>query len=135
METIKEEKKADLEQLLNTLIKKGWKPRWRKKTLHITIYDCDLNVYLDWWFMDEDKKSFRELVSKESWLWQFVCENKMEKKMEKNHRWIWINSWAKSAYQSYPLYSMERYEYRVIESSLKDDSELEDFLLNSIKLD
>ena len=27
METIKEEKKADLEQLLNSLIEKGWKPR------------------------------------------------------------------------------------------------------------
>ena len=26
METIKEEKKADLEQLLNSLIEKGWKP-------------------------------------------------------------------------------------------------------------
>ena len=47
METIKEEKKADLEKLLNTLCEKGWKPFGRKKTLHITIYDCDLNVYFD----------------------------------------------------------------------------------------
>ena len=124
-----------LEQLLNSLIEKGWKPFGRKKTLHITIYDCDLNVYFDWWFMNEDKKSFRELVSKESWLWQFCCENRITKKMEKNHRWIWINSWAKSAYQSYPVYTMEKCEYRIIESSLKDESELEDFLLSNIKVE
>jgi hypothetical protein len=43
----KRKEKADLEQLLNSLIERGWKPRNRKKTLHITIYDCDLNVYLD----------------------------------------------------------------------------------------
>lgn len=30
---------------------------------------------------------------------------------------------------------METYEYRLIEASLKDESELEEFLLNSIKLD
>ena len=28
-----------------------------------------------------------------------------------------------------------RYEYRLIESSLKDESELEDFLLSNIKVD
>jgi hypothetical protein len=34
--------------------------------------------------MNEDKKSFRELVSKESNLWQFVSENGMVKK----NKWI-----------------------------------------------
>lgn len=136
METIKEEKKADLEQLLNSLIEKGWKPfgrrpEWIKKAEQ---YVGTFN-WVHWWLDYQKRATIRELVSKESWLWQFVCENRMEKKMERNHRWIWINSRAKSAYQSYPVYTMERYEYRVIESSLKDDSELEDFLLSNIKVD
>ena len=76
-----------LEQLLNLLIWKGWKPRNREKTLHITCYASDLSIYLDWWFMNEDTKSLRELVSKESLLWQFVCENGMLN----IEYWIWYN--------------------------------------------
>jgi len=120
METIKKEKKADLEQLLNSLLKKGWLPRWRKKTLHITIYDCDLNVYLDWWFMNEDKKSFRELVSKESNLWQFVCENGYIKEIETD--WLEIRNW-------------DNPKHWIVESALCDEDKLEEFLLNNIKVE
>ena len=126
-----------MEELLNKLIEKGWdvfpdtKFFWNKDKLRFSTFS-------KWkkriWFWNDDY-TYRELVSKESWLWQFVCENGMTMKMEKNHRWIWINSWAKSAYQSYPVYTMERYEYRLIESSLCDEDKLEEFLLNSIKLD
>lgn len=142
METIKEEKKDDLEQLLNSLIEKGWLPfgewchRSPYKKVHIhKNYNKERTYALFYSNNHTHWKVLRQLVSRESWLWQFVCENKMEKKMEKNHRWIWINSWAKSAYQSYPVYTMERYEYRLIESSLKDESELEDFLLSNIKIE
>jgi len=41
--------------------------------------------------MNEDKKSFRELVSKESNLWQFVCENGMIPK--ENHERVYDVSW------------------------------------------
>ena len=111
METKKEEKKADLEQLLNSLIEKGWKP----------FGNCNRFDFRDLWlyyFANEDgrwsKYPLRMLVSRESGLWQFVCENgmvDMENKRPAN------------------------YQYRLIESALKDESELEDFLLNSIKLD
>jgi hypothetical protein len=107
------------------LIEKGWKPFGRKKTLHITIYDCDLSVYLDWWFMNEDKKSFRELVSKESWLWQFVCENRLQP-TNKSGGWDygdWFTWWTCMAY-----------EYRLIETALTDEDKLEEFLLENIKL-
>lgn len=116
-----------LEEILNRLMGWWWEPRGRKKTLHITIYDCDLNVYLDWWFMNEDKKSFRELVSKESWLWQFVCENGMVKMKE----WYY---WQNIALIHSEEYDYCDYQYWVIESSLKDESELEDFLLSNIKV-
>lgn len=129
--------KSDLEQLLNALIEKGWKPRGRSKelyrnnrniTLHITIYDCDLNVYLDWWFMNEDKKSFRELVSKESWLWQFVCENGMVDKKSERYYKCFIAPYEDA--NDYEVLS--DLEYRLIEASLRDESELEDFLLSNI---
>ena len=125
-----------MEELLNKLIEKGWdvfpdtKFFWNKDKLRFSTFS-------KWkkhiWFWNDDY-TYRELVSKESWLWQFVCENGMTKKMEKNHRWIWINSWAKSAYQSYPVYTMERYEYRIIESALCDEDKLEKFLLDNIKV-
>ena len=116
-----------------------WEPRGRKKTLHITIYDCDLNVYLDWWFLNEDKKSFRELVSKESWLWQFVCKNGMVKNVD-DYSWElydwthWQCDVYKNWYEWWTRWEQVDYEYRLIESSLKDESELEDFLLSNIKV-
>jgi len=135
--------KADLEQLLskllNDLVRMWWKPFNRDKTLHIDCYDkCKwLNykwVHLDGWFMNEENRTLRELVSIDSWLWQFVCENGM---VDKQHWYIeelkwwkadddeeWHDNWEER-------YSTE-YQFRLIESSLKDESELEDFLLQSI---
>ena len=139
----KKEKKADLEQLLtkllNDLLRMWWKPFNRDKTLHIDCYDkCKwLNykwIHLDGWFMNEESRTLRELVSIDSWLWQFVCENGMIKEEHKHERildptfWEW---WADCKRQEHDW----NYWYRLIESSLKDESELEDFLLNSIKLD
>ena len=111
------EKKADLEQLLNSLIEKGWKPRWYE---WVAFYIENKVINWLWWW----KTTFRELVSKESWLWQFVCENCLQ---------VWeFNNRERNGKD---LYTDIYYEYRLIESALKDESELEDFLLNSIKLD
>ena len=124
-----------MEELLNKLIEKGWKPynlntieKAEKRTefwfTFTTIYKEKSDVF-----------TIRELVSRESGLWQFVCENGMTKKMEKNPRGIWINSWAKSAYEKYPVFTMEKAEYRIIESALTDEDKLEDFLLSNIRID
>lgn len=104
-----------LEQLLNSLIEKGWRPfgREKKELKFVEIWkemllEWEENYYCSKWY------SYRELVSKESWLWQFVCENgivDMEYKRPAN------------------------YTYRIIESALKDESELEEFLLSNIKVD
>ena len=135
METIKEEKKADLEQLLskllNDLLRMWWKPFNREKTLHIDCYDkCKwLNykwIHLDGWFMNEESRTLRELVSIDSWLWQFICENKLQ---PTNRSGGWEYS------DGYTWWTCMAYQFRLIESSLKDESELEDFLLNLIKLD
>ncbi len=119
-----------MEELLNKLIEKGWKPFGRKKTLHITIYDCDLNVYFDWWFMNEDKKSFRELTNKESWLWQFVCENGMQRKTE-------THILEKPIWESYCVAKFGDWDYKywLIWSALTDEDKLEDFILDNVKID
>jgi hypothetical protein len=74
----------------------------------------------------DDYYSLRDLVSKESWLWQFVCENRLQP-TNKSGGWDygdWFTWWTCMAY-----------EYRLIESALCDEDKLEEFLLNSIKLD
>lgn len=127
-----------LENLLNILLERGWKPRNREKTLHICCYGkckwMDYQwVHLDGWFMNEDSKKFRELVSKESWLWQFCVENGMininywnirEYYSEQDNWWIYLRR----------LNGEDNYEYRLIESSLKNKDELEEFLLENIQI-
>ena len=102
-----------LEDLLNTLIKRGWKPFGMKDVFIDTWEWYDFEA---WWIILKKEKGwtytceskympYRMLCTKSSWLWQFVCEN-----------------WG-------------HYQYRLIESALKDESELEEFLLNSIIID
>lgn len=126
-----------LEQLLNSLIEKGWKPfgedikqivknrlfLWyvSKTPVPLSTLECKFSWVL------------RELVSKESWLWQFVCENGMIKEQYKHERildptfWEW---WADCKRQEHDW----KYWYRLIESALKDESELESFILDNIKV-
>jgi len=67
----------------------------------------------------------RFLVSKESWLWQFVCENDLYPPYIK-HRW----------FRDLPTNWLQIHDYRywVIESALCDENKLEDFLLSNIKV-
>ena len=114
-----------MEELLNKLIEKGWKPfGYKGMKATVNIY-WEIRFEREWHFFIE---TFRTLTSKESWLWQFVCENGMEKMAE----WFyWQNI--------FPLDSIEYeyvdYQYWIIESALKDESELEQFLLDNIKID
>ena len=127
--------KNKLEPLLNILIQRGRKPYWiEKDDIEVFEYNKDRkNIsiwYMNWvspseWDYDWLFMSLRELVSKESWLWQFVCENCLLVKVPW-HYWSWDSNYQWR-------WSEDRYpEYRLIESSLKDESELEDFLLSNI---
>ena len=123
----KEEKKAGLEQLLtkllNDLLRMWWKPFEREDVEE--IYED-----IEWWWCIRVKcgkdycfnnKSTREIVSKSSWLWQFVCENGM---VEYHHYW-----------GNTELERNEWYQYRLIESALCDEDKLEDFILENVKID
>ena len=85
--------------------------------------------------MDSELFDLRQLTSKESWIWQFVCENRkywytIPECWIKNPKLCneWIESVEKECNQN-------SYEYYIIESSLIDEDELEQFLLDNIKVD
>lgn len=99
-----------------------WQTRWKR----------------DFWFWElwEIKYSLRELVSKESGLWQFCVKNKLVNVWK-----TYIKAYTKRFRDVYELkkdeadeYSDTEYEYWLIESALRDESELEKFLLDNIKV-
>ena len=91
--------------------------------------------------MDSELFDLRQLTSKESWLWQFVCENKLVETDDDYSRERYrYNHWMQKEYKSWVIkwearkYQVD-YEYRIIESALKDEDDLEKFLLDNIKVD
>ena len=68
------------------------------------------------------------IVSKNSGLWQFVCENGMIKEPREDFRW------TNDFQLDYIEFNQTDFQYWLLESSLTDESELEDFLLSNIKL-
>lgn len=126
--------KADLEQLLNNLIEKGWKPR--QHTDFVRCNYCD--TYSEFSFETENESwiwehTIRQLVSKESWLRQFCVDKGMVRNEKLTHNWVsqvewWLDVDCKR--KTTP----KDYEYRLIESALKDECEIEDFLLSNIKV-
>ena len=123
----KRKEKADLEQLLNSLIEKGWIPFGDENVKEIKIYS-DMDMECIYWKKKSDFYYFspRKITSKESWLWQFVCENRMVvRKRQWTNRWWW---------EPEKCFDYKDYSYRLIESALLDEDKLEDFLLNSISL-
>jgi len=132
-----------MEELLNKLIEKGWKPR-NVISKNIYIYKVEDKINLsysefledEWEVMHEDEwYSLRDLVSKWSWLWQYVCENGM---IDGTDRWT-LNARQKSIYDKYITSEKEFTPrmawYRLIESALCDEDKLEEFLLDNIKVE
>lgn len=81
--------------------------------------------------MDSELFDLRQLTSKESWLWKFLCENKMVKE-DDGHITIIIN-----VYKDYEsiVDGWWDYHYWLMICSILDESELEQFLLDNIKID
>ena len=125
-----------LEQLLNSLIEKGWRienPKARIWDVKYMYWLRELRIVYETDRRDAVRQyPIRFLVSKESNLWQFVCENGMVKK-EWNSEWTIIYPNERTGdYQKCHSYCKWQSEYWILESSLKDESELEQFLLSNI---
>lgn len=126
----------ELENLLNSLIQRGWKPgdfpgeseikisEYQGVVIYMKTEDAVLGV----------KTKLRDLVSIESGLWQFVCENSLIKQCKgticKNPKTYW-NAWS---IQWEWWYWCDIAEYRLLESALIPEKELAQFLLDNIKV-
>ena len=122
-----------MEELLNKLIKGWWKPRWENEPIYML---SSKKLYIP--DTMEVNRSLRDLVSKESGLWQFVCE--MSVNNYNKEKWK-VLTWKKFEDNKYQInwYSnwwwyIQDYEYWLIESALKDEDKLEKFLLENIKI-
>ena len=127
-----------LEQLLNSLIEKGWEPFWLKCCVKVKYYwyndICFFEIAMNkWWDVNSVSvfnRTLRDIASIDSWLRQFVCKNRFLKwpdstdERQKNPIW--------ASYDE--LFYASQYQFYLIESALRDKNKLEDFLLNNIKL-
>lgn len=142
-----------LEELLNKLIEKGWKPfgiygNWELEWERICIeeqtntneyYNKAYYINVDYvefnWLCDEDKNfsdkfSLRDIVSRESWLWQFCVENGM----------VFIPKWEipyveRNYIFDYECYEVSEFKYWLMVWALLNEDELEQFLLDNIKIE
>lgn len=132
----------ELEKLLNSIIKRGWKPAWFQGESRIEIFeDWDITIYMD---VDniivKAKINLRNIVSIKSWLWQFVCDKELvqHKTSEKI-----INRYIKETVEreSWNITEADVVctdldpEYRLLESSLIPEEELGKFLVENIKVE
>jgi len=125
----------ELENLLTSLVQRGWKPKDREvvsikldqeftKSEGKTVFYCSCK---DWFWFYAD---LRWIVSLESGLWQFVCINDLYKyssdELVLNPSWRpdWLSSdWSFFCWNS---------EYRLLESALLPEEELGQFLIDNI---
>lgn len=131
-----------MEELLNKLIEKGWKPFGNKEIVDCKTAEMNINLLNEEVnkvskFKDKvaftnsvlifDEINLRELVSKESWLWQFVCENGIIE--DEHYCWDWYTHWD----ENWRIEIRQKdYRYRLIQSALCDENKLEDFILSNI---
>lgn len=132
-----------LEQLLNKLIEKGWCPMWKEYTWphkpfislngdNVHWLQFYYNERWDWDYRLQKVFTLREIVSINSGLWQFVCEHWMVK----TYMNIEHESRRHSDKKHTPVWAFDNQSYYyLIESSLKDESELESFILDNIKIE
>lgn len=115
----------ELENLLNSLIRRGRKP-FGEETTRIDVVNNAIIITPDDFFSDDKKMSIRDISSLGSGLWQFVCRNKLYKKTNEKFREnvskVWLNTW----------WFAHNHQYRLLESSLIPEEELGQFLIDNI---
>ena len=117
----------ELENLLTSLIQRGRKPWGLRYFAEVMVFKTYIDFITKKWA--SSPTSLRELVSLESGLWQFVCNNKLYKKTNEKFREnvskVSLNTW----------WFPRNYEYRLLESALIPEEELGQFLVENIKLE
>ena len=117
----------ELEKVLNSMIKKWWKP-WGKEYTAIDIIQDGREECLMFWDVPKRQMqayTFRSLVSIEIGLWQFVCKNKLNKKTD--------NFWENVSKTSTNIWWFpHNHQYRLLESALIPEEDLAKFLIDNI---
>lgn len=125
----------ELETLLNSLVQRGRKPKGREvvliqldqeftKSEGKTVFYCSCK---DWFWFYAD---LRWIVSLESGLWQFVCENWLRKDQTSTSYWS-RREWGEKE----KMCRENQFEYRLIESALIPEDQLAKFLLSNIVIE
>ena len=119
----------ELENLLTSLVQRGWKPFnyiWTVDRIEIDDNFEISIIFITWEFTYH---TLRDLVVLESWLWQFVCRNKLYKKTNEKFREsvskVSLNTW----------WFAHNYQYRLLESALLPEEELAKFLVENIVIE
>lgn len=130
----------ELENLLNSLIQRGWKPFGNSNLNHCNsdgkfIYFYTIrtpNKPIERLVYESLAVPLRSITAIESGLWQFVCENSLIKQCKgticKNPKVFW-NLWS---IQWEWWYWCDIAEYRLLESALIPEEELGKFLVENI---
>lgn len=122
-----------LEELLNKLIGKGRVPFGDKRITNVNWQMQYVWTY-NWVFWSNHNavqfwKSTRELVSIESWIWQFCIENWMVKKNT-----MYYSYWNTRTRREF-IYKYDDVVFWMLESSMTNEDNLGQFLLDNIKID
>lgn len=125
---IKKKKMWELENLLNSLIKRGWKP-WGEKSKKIIIRASRIFVYNSEWYINPEGKHIRSIVSLESQLWQFVCQNKLLSDKVDLQDYLEDSYWFRRC----PFDT--NWMYRIMQSALYSEKDLPQFLIDNIKVE
>jgi len=126
----------ELENLLNSLIQRGWKP-WGEKSKKIIIRSSRIFVYNSEWYINPEGKHIRSIVSLESLLWQFVCDkelvkNKTSEKIIKRYIKETLERESWNITEADIICTDLDPEYRLLESALIPEEELGKFLVDNI---
>ena len=124
----------ELENLLNSLIQRGWKPWGIKRFVEVLISWTTVTFFTE--KSVASHTSLRSIVSLESGLWQFVCDEQLCKLPE------YIDAqWCKTVEDDIEnekdvahILTEYDYRYRLLESALIPEKELGKFLIDNIKL-
>ena len=121
----------ELENLLTSLVQRGRKPWGLRYFAEVMVFKTYIDFITKKWA--SSPTSLRELVSLESWLWQFVCKKDLH---NKGLNWIknlhTKEDWAIHIDNRFAYYD---FEYRLLESALIPEEELAKFLLENIKIE
>lgn len=117
----------ELETLLKSLVHRGRKP-CGEEIFDLNIENGVISMFPEDFFADNIKLNLRSIVSLESGLWQFVCDNELT-------RWYNWDEWKYTEtfpwdYRDYPA---DEHQYRLLESAMIPEEELAEFLVENVK--